>query len=92
MQEIGVRVLKARLSEVLRRVADGEPVRVTVRNRPVADILPVAGAARDARVRELIADGRLTPPARPRPTRAPRLAQSERSASEIVIADRNAER
>jgi prevent-host-death family protein len=42
MREIGVRELKATLSEVLRHVARGESVRVKVRDRPVADIVPVA--------------------------------------------------
>jgi prevent-host-death family protein len=92
MREIGVRELKATLSAVLRRVERGEHVRVTVRNRPVADILPVGRAAGDERLREMIADGRLTPPARSRPERPPRLARAARPASELVREDRDAER
>jgi prevent-host-death family protein len=92
MREIGVRELKARLSEVLRRVAAGEPVRVTVHNRPVADIVPVGAPESDARIRDLIAQGRLVPPSRPRPDRAPPPARSKRSASELVLADREADR
>jgi prevent-host-death family protein len=57
MREMGVRELKASLSETLRAVMRGEQVRVTVRGRPVADIVP-AGAAGSDRVRELVADGR----------------------------------
>ena len=39
MREIGVRELKATLSETLRAVGRGELVRVTLRGRPLADIV-----------------------------------------------------
>ena len=45
MREIGVRELKQSLSETLRAVGRGEPVRVTLRGRPLADIVP-AGSCR----------------------------------------------
>jgi prevent-host-death family protein len=92
MMEIGVRELKARLSDVLRRVEQGERVRVTVRNRPVADILPVGAPGPDERLSDLIARGQLVPPGRPRPGRAPRLARTKISASELILAERDAER
>jgi prevent-host-death family protein len=92
MREIGVRELKQSLSEVLRSVRSGEHVRVTLRGRPVADILPAGAAADDDRLRKLIADGRLVPPARARPDRAPRLAHATRRASALVLAERDAER
>ncbi len=92
MREIGVRELKGSLSETLRAVAGGQQVRVTRRGRPVADIVPAAAAADDDRMRELVADGRVTPPARARPPRAPRLAKARRSASSLVLAERDAER
>ena len=41
--EIGVRDLKARLSEHLERVARGEVITITSRGRRVAQIVPVAG-------------------------------------------------
>lgn len=44
--EVGVRELKARLSEHLERVARGEVLTVTSRGRRVAQIIPVPG--RDA--------------------------------------------
>lgn len=90
MRVIGARALKESLSETLRAVARGEQVRVTVRGRPVADIVP-AGTA-DSEVRQLVSDGRLTPPAKALPTRAPRLAEGSRSASGLLIAEREAER
>jgi prevent-host-death family protein len=71
MREIDVRDLKRSLSETLRAVERGEQVRVTVRGCPVADIVPAGAAASDDRVRALVAEGRLTPPAAARPTGRP---------------------
>lgn len=92
MREIGVRELKRSLSETLRAVGRGEQVRVTVRGRPVADIVPAGVAAGDDRLRELVAQGRVVPPARARPMRAPRPARGRRSASALVLSERDAER
>ena len=92
MREIGVRELKRSLSETLRAVARGEPVRVTVRGRAIADIIPAGAAAAHDRVRALVVAGRLTPPSMARPKRAPRLAKTRESASAFVIAERDAER
>ncbi|MGN6254935.1 MAG: type II toxin-antitoxin system Phd/YefM family antitoxin [Solirubrobacterales bacterium] len=91
MREIGVRELKASLSRVLHDVEEGEQVRVTVRGRPVADIVPAAARAGETRLRELVASGRVTPAARPLPSRAPRPIPGERSATSIVLAERDAE-
>ena len=41
--DVGVRDLKARLSEHLERVANGEVITVTSRGRRVAQIVPVLG-------------------------------------------------
>lgn len=92
MREIGVRELKSSLSSVLHDVEEGEQVRVTVRGRPVADIVPAAARAGESRLRELVASGRLTPAARVRPSRPPRPMPSKRSATSIVLAERDAER
>jgi prevent-host-death family protein len=92
MREIGVRQLKQSLSETLRAVGRGEQVRVTLRGRPVADIVPAGAAAGDDRLRELVAEGRVVPPARARPRRAPKLAKARSSASSLVLAERDAER
>lgn len=91
MREIGVRELKRSLSETLRAVGRGEQVRVTLRGRPVADIVPAGAARGDERLRELVAQGRVVPPARPRPRRAPRLAKAP-SAAVVVLAERDTER
>jgi prevent-host-death family protein len=92
MTEIGVRELKQRLSETLRAVERGELVRVTLRGRPLADIVPAGAPASDDRLRQLIVNGRVVPPVRNRPARAPRLAKSSRLASELVLAERDVER
>lgn len=92
MREIGVRELKSSLSETLRAVQNGDQVRVTVRGRPVADIVPADRAPGDDRVRALVAAGRLTPPAAGRPRQAPHLATGRQSASSLVLSERDAER
>lgn len=94
MREIGIRELKASLSGVLGRVESGEPIRVTKHGRPVADIVPATQARQaDERLRILALDGRVTLPAtRPLPARPPRLARGKRSASAIVLAERDEDR
>jgi prevent-host-death family protein len=92
MREIGVRELKGSLSETLRAVGRGQQVRVTVRGRPVADIVPAGASAESDRLRSLVAQGRLTPPARALPAQPPRLARGDRSASSLVLSEREAER
>jgi|1185.fasta_scaffold1417846_1 prevent-host-death family protein len=92
MLEVGVRELKASLSEILRRARDGERIRVTVRGRAVADIVAPDPEAGDDRLRSLVGDGRLSPAARPRPRRAPRLVRASRPASALVLDERERER
>ena len=89
MLEIGVRELKANLSSTLRRVEDGEQIKVTVRGRHVADIVPVGSPRGSEHMRRLVAEGKVTPPAGPRPRHAPRPLRTERSASAIVLAERD---
>jgi prevent-host-death family protein len=92
MRTIGVRELKRSLSETLRDVGRGQQVRVTVRGQPVADLVPAAASRKDDPIRELVAAGRMSPPTAARPLRAPRLARTGRSASSVVLAEREAER
>ncbi|MGA8744822.1 MAG: type II toxin-antitoxin system prevent-host-death family antitoxin [Solirubrobacterales bacterium] len=92
MQEIGIRKLKTHLSRVLRQVDAGEQIRVTRRGRPVADIVPAGDHRGDRQLRALVADGRITPASRPRPSRSPRPLETGRSASAIVLAERDDER
>lgn len=92
MKEIGVRDLKKGLSEALHRVEAGEPLRVTRRGRPVADIVPTEQRREEERLRSLVAEGRITPATRPRPRRSPRPLNTGRSASAIILAEREEER
>lgn len=92
MEEIGVRDLKAGLSEVLRRVGAGETVRVTLRGQAVADIVPVGGRRREEWLEKLIAEGRVTPSTRPLPRDAPPPVQGNQSASALILAERDSER
>jgi prevent-host-death family protein len=92
MREIGVRDLKASLSEVLRSVGRGEQVRVTMRGKPLADIVPAGTSRADDRLTALITEGRVTPASQPRPPRPPRLVKAARSASELVLAERDEDR
>jgi prevent-host-death family protein len=92
VRTIGVRDLKQSLSETLRAVSRGEHVRVTLRGRAVADIVPAGAAAADERLRRLVAEGRLVLPTRNRPGRPPRLVKAARQASALVLAEREAER
>lgn len=92
MREIGVRELKQSLSETLHAVGRGEQVRVTLRGRPLADIVPAGAAVGDERIRELVAEGRVAAPARARPRRAPKPAKARRRASRQVLSERDSER
>ncbi len=89
MNEIGVRQLKAGLSEVLRRVEEGEQIRVTVRGRPVADIVPTGSPRSEDRLRELVIAGKVTPAAQRRSRRSPRPLETGRSASDAVLSERD---
>ncbi len=46
MTEIAARDLRNRTADVLRRVQAGEPVTITSRGRPVAELVPVRAASR----------------------------------------------
>ena len=60
MNSVGVRELRQRASELLRRVAAGETIEVTDRGRPVALLSPLPEAGPLERLR---AAGEVTPPA-----------------------------
>jgi len=92
MREVGVRELKQSLSETLRAVGRGQQVRVTVRGRAIADIVPAGTSRMDDPLRGLVAEGRVAAPSRARPASAPRLVKARRSASALVLSDREAER
>ncbi len=85
--------MKANLSSVLRRVGEGERVRVTRRGRHVADLLPPETDPAEAEMRKLIAEGRVTPASRPKPEGPPPPPRKTgRSASALILAEREEER
>jgi prevent-host-death family protein len=70
MSTVGVKELKNRLTQYLRRTKQGEEIVVTERGRPVAVIQPIESArtilSLDAKLARLAAQGRVS-----LPTRAP---------------------
>jgi prevent-host-death family protein len=60
---VGVAELRQNLSVYLRRIEAGERLVVTDRNRPVAELGPPPTS--NDRLDQLIAEGRVLPPARP---------------------------
>ena len=69
MTSVGIRELKNRLSEFLRRVQDGETIAVTDRGRVVAELrspVPPVHGRRD-RYAELVASGVIQPARKPGP-------------------------
>jgi prevent-host-death family protein len=58
MQTVGVRELKARLSECLRRVRAGERLTVTDRGRAIATLAPVARTPTLDWAHVMVAEGR----------------------------------
>jgi len=57
MATVGVRELKNKLSEFLRRVADGERITVTDRGRPVAMLTPPESTPDDEAIRRMVREG-----------------------------------
>lgn len=57
MVTVGVRELKSRLSDYLRRIRRGERIVVTDRGRPVALLSPTAGSRADEGVDAMLRDG-----------------------------------
>ena len=64
---------------------------MTSRGKALADIVPAGEAAVDDRLRQLVLKGRVILPTRGRPTKAPGMAKAERSATAVVLADRESE-
>jgi prevent-host-death family protein len=92
MKYVGMRQLKTRLSRYLRQVEAGDSLTVTVRNRPVAKVIPIQ--ARDTESEEalnsLAEKGLLRPSKRkPRPPKRALKVRNVRIA-EAVLEDRGA--
>lgn len=92
MSTVGVRDLKNRLTQYLRRTKQGDEVVVTERGKPIALIQPIQSAEHvvsfDARLAKLAAQGLIALPTR-KPLRRVRLVKvSGRPVSRTILADR----
>ena len=87
--EIGIRDLKARLSEHLERVAKGEVITVTSRGRRIAQIMPVMGRGKLDRG---VAEGWITRQVDrpPEPVLRQRPLPGTPTTTELIIQDREA--
>ncbi|MCB0870224.1 MAG: type II toxin-antitoxin system prevent-host-death family antitoxin [Solirubrobacterales bacterium] len=86
MNRIGIRELRADLSNQVKRAAAGEPVVITIDGEPKAVISPLVPAQVEMTLDELIAAGRVIPGPRrnePRPPAPPKV-ESDRSSAEIL--------
>lgn len=91
--QIGIRALKAQLSQYVRRAAGGEVIVVTERGRPVAQLVPHRSAELPRQVAELVRRGELTLADKPRAV--PKVRGKMRlgsSLTDIVIEERRRER
>jgi prevent-host-death family protein len=84
MADVGVRELKARLSEYLDRAARGEIIRVTDRGQPKAMLAPLPG---HSRVEEGIAAGWIRA-AKDRPSGPWRRFRASKRVADLVDEDR----
>jgi prevent-host-death family protein len=92
MSTVGVKELKNRLTQYLRRTKQGEEVVVTERGRPIALIQPIRSAeaplSLEARLAKLAAQGLVTLPTH-KPLRKVRLVKiSGRPISKTILEDR----
>lgn len=69
MKQVGVRELKAKLSQYLREVTAGEFIEVTDRGKVVAELKPPGAAAGvsiyEARFHQWVREGRIKPASKP---------------------------
>ncbi len=92
MSTVGVKELKNRLTQYLRRAKQGEEVVITERGKPIALIQPIQSAERlvslDAQLAKLAAQGFVTLPTR-KPLKRVRMAKvSGVPISRTILEDR----
>lgn len=83
--DIGIRELKARLSELVERAASGETIRVTDRGRPKAILGPLPGVID---LKQGISEGWLTPGVDEPPAMNRRRHRASISIAEALTEDR----
>ncbi len=92
MKYVGMRQLKTQLARYLRAVEAGDSLTVTVRNRPVAKVIPIRarGEGDEEALSALVEKGLLRPSKRkPRPLKRALKVRNVRIA-EAVLEDRGA--
>ena len=92
MKYVGMRQLKTQLARYLRAVEAGDSLTVTVRNRPVAKVIPIraCGEEDEEALSALVEKGLLRPSKRkPRPLKRALKVRNVRIA-EAVLEDRGA--
>jgi prevent-host-death family protein len=93
MLRVGIRALKARLSEFVQRAANGETIMVTERGRPVAELVPHRSTELPGRLAELVRRGEVM-----LATKAPGIPRvrgrmrAGASLSDVVVEERRHER
>ena len=92
MREIGIRELKADLSALLRAVEAGEQIRITRHGSVIAELVAAGSSPARERFRELVTAGKITPSSGAKPSRIPRPLAGKRSASKLVLAERDEDR
>lgn len=93
MLRVGIRALKAHLSEFVRRAANGETIVVTERGRPVAELTPHRSTELPGRLAELVRRAEVT--LATKPPSVPRVRGKMRagaSLSDVVVEERRHER
>ena len=85
---VGIRELKSKLSEYMRRVKSGQTIVVTEHGKPIGQIVPVKASVEE-RLHAMVAtglaewDGQKLKPYKP-----VAINRGERQASDLVVADR----
>lgn len=90
MRAIGIREFKSSLSESLSAVERGERITITRHGKPIAEVVPPPARTESAerQIERLVAQGRLTPAAKPLDSNPPTPLQTGVSASEMILAER----
>jgi prevent-host-death family protein len=88
MQIIGIRELKAGLSQHLRRAERGSRVTITDRGKPIAVLGPAEPVAEPAWVRRLVAEGKASWGGGKPVGLHPRIPARGKPASEMILEDR----
>ena len=90
-RQVGIRELKAKLSECVRIVKDGGVVVVTEHGRPVARLVPEPGSPRD-RMLALARAGEITWNGEPFKPRGPMAkVRGPRTLADLIVAERDRE-